>query len=285
MYEIIEKNYGVAGPAFIEKLVENYKKNNYEELKELYNKILQNLKQSCNNDILSYITSVSIVSVADKLISKWFFGEENDNETYRMARIILDNLDNSKDIDIVDKCYEYISSWIIGNHKSFDTYKRTEQDYEKTDLRMHPENDLVDGDKIRKSYGIYNQGVYYLLRYVLEDKLNDRGFSYRKTVSEFGKRGYIQVQRDEQGQIISNTIQKKYRGANTRFFAFPVEMFEKVLSEEEFKKAEKDRYAQFRNYPNYEAYEESMKKLFEPSQLTEEEKKYKEEIMKIQKEL
>lgn len=288
MYSIVDKNYGLAGPRFLELLINEYSQNDYEELKKMYDKVLDNLKQSCSNDILSYITSVSIVSVADKLISKWFFDEENDEEAYQMARTILDNLDNSKDIDIVDKCFEYISSWIIGNHKCFDKYKRTERDYEETDLKMHPENDLENSDSSRKTYGLYNNGVYYVLRYILEDKLNEKGFSYRKIVSEFGKRGYIQTEKNEYGQIISNTIQKKYRGMNTRFFAFPVEMFEKILSEEEFKQAEKDWDAQFRGYKNYEESkkaEEAILKNHDSTELTDKEKRELEEVMELNKKL
>ena len=285
MYSIIEKNYGVAGPKFIEKLIDEYGQNNYEELKKMYEEILNNLKNSCSNDILSYITSVSLVSVADKLISEWFFDEKNDDDTYFMAKEILDNLDSSKDIDIVDKCYEYISSWIIGNHKCFDKYKRTERDYEETDLKMHPENDIENSESSRKTYGLYNNGVYYVLRYILEDKLNEKGFSYRKIVSEFGKRGYIQTEKNKQGQITSNSIQKKYRGMNTRFFAFPIEMIEKVLSEEEFKHAEKDLDAQFRGYKDNETYEKDMNSIFEKSDPTEEERKEAEEVIKLAKEL
>lgn len=282
MYSIIEKNYGVAGPKFIEKLIDEYGQNNYEELKKMYEKILNSLKNSCSNDILSYITSVSLVSVADKLISEWFFDEKNDDDTYFMAKEILANLDSSKDIDIVDKCYEYISSWIIGNHRCFDKYKRTERDYEETDLKMHPENDLENSDSSRKTYGLYNNGVYYVLRYILEDKLNEKGFSYRKIVSEFGKRGYIQTEKNEHGQIISNTIQKKYRGINTRFFAFPQEMLETILTEEKFKKAELDFYAQFRNYKDYETYSKSMNDMLKNHEPTEEEKK---EWIKLKREI
>ncbi len=288
MYSIIEKNYGVAGPKFIEKLIDEYGQNNYEELKKMYEEILNNLKNSCSNDILSYITSVSLVSVADKLISEWFFDEKNDDDTYFMAKEILDNLDSSKDIDIVDKCYEYISSWIIGNHKCFDKYKRTERDYEETDLKMHPENDIENSESSRKTYGLYNNGVYYVLRYILEDKLNEKGFSYRKIVSEFGKRGYIQTEKNKQGQITSNSIQKKYRGMNTRFFAFPIEMIEKVLSEEEFKHAEKDLDAQFRGYKNYEESKKAEEEIFknhDSTELTDKEKREIEEVMELNKKL
>ena len=71
--------------------------------------------------------------------------------------------------------------------------------------------------------------------YILEDKLKSSGYSYNKTVREFAKRGYIIPKRDEQGNILENTVQKKFRGKNARMFAFPMKPVEKELSEDERK--------------------------------------------------
>ena len=71
--------------------------------------------------------------------------------------------------------------------------------------------------------------------YILEDKLKSSGYSYNKIVREFAKRGYIIPKRDEQGNILENTVQKKFRGKNARMFAFPMKPVEKELSEDERK--------------------------------------------------
>ena len=285
MYSIIEEYYGTAGPVFIQRIIDEYSSNDYHDLKDKYNEIEEKIKSMKMNDIYSYVTSVSLITLADILISKWLFNEKDEAESINMAADILKNLDKSKDIDTVEKCYEYITSWIVGNHKSFDTYKTTQTNYEKTDAVINPAHDLVETDRTKRSFGIYDKGVYYVLRHILEDKLEDKGYSYRKIVSEFGKRGYIKVTTDREGNISANTVQRKYRGINARFFAFPIDKINKFWSDEDKEQLLKDYEAQFAGFKNYEDREKAVEKILEPSPLTEEEKKDEEEIMKIQKEL
>lgn len=283
MYNVISQQYGTAGPFFINKLIQVYGQDDYKTLKEEYQKIFKQVENNTENDILSYVSSVSMVTLADILIGKWLF-DEGEEKSFEMATDILNNLDSSKDIDVVDKCYEYIVSWIKGNHKSFDTYKENKKEYEKTLQKMNIEDDLTDTDRTKKSFGIYDDGVYYLLRYILEDKLQVKGFNYRKMVSEFAKRGYIKPTRDDDGYIITNTVQKKYRGTNTRFFAFPVEMMEKRLSEEEKIIEEKNLHAQLMGYKDNKDKEEKFDKYF-PNLITEDKLENAEELVKLQNEL
>ena len=55
------------------------------------------------------------------------------------------------------------------------------------------------------------------------------GKSYRKMLQEWGKRGYIEVKKDTDGNIISTSIQKKYQKVNTRFIVFPVDKMDDDL--------------------------------------------------------
>lgn len=256
MYQIVSKYYGTAGPFFLEKLIEEYGEDDFKKLKEEYQSIFEKIEKETSNDILSYVSSISVVVLADILMGKWLFNED-EAKSYEMALEILKKLDSAKDIDIVEKCYEYIVSWIVGNHKSFDTYKKNVgKKYEITYNELHPEEDLTETDRTKKSFGIYHNGTYYLLRYVLEDKLESKNYNYKKIISEFSKRGYITPVRDEDGNIVTNTTQKKYRGANTRMFAFPVEMMNKALSQEERIKAEEDFMAQLKGHDNKEKEDE-----------------------------
>ena len=92
----------------------------------------------------------------------------------------------------------------------------------------------------RKSFGIYQNNIYYVHRFILQDKLEKKGFSYLKTVREFAKRGYIIPTIDKDGNILENTVQKKFRGKNARMFAFPMKPIEKPLNKEERKELEKE---------------------------------------------
>lgn len=232
IYEIVSNYYGTAGKKFIEVIIEKYSKDDYRDLKKKLKQIQEELEKSTNNDIRSYLTAVSLVVLADMIVEEEIMENKENDSSLKMGKEILSNLESQKDIDIIDKCYEYIKSWILSNHKSFDKYKEY---FSFEDPRLETEEDVVEKTSTSRSFGLYQNNVYYIHRYILEDKLKSSGYSYNKIVREFAKRGYIIPKRDEQGNILENTVQKKFRGKNARMFAFPIKPVERELSEDERK--------------------------------------------------
>ncbi len=230
IYEIVSNYYGTAGKKFIEVITEKYSKDDYCVLKKKLKQIQEKLEKATNNDIRSYLTAVSLVVLTDMIVEEEIIGNKENDSSLEMGIEILNNLESQKDIDIIDKCYEYIKSWILSNHKSFDKYKEY---YSFEDPRLETEEDVIEKASSSRSFGIYQNNVYYVHRAILEDKLKSSGYSYNKTVREFAKRGYITPKTDEQGNILENTIQKKFRGKNARMFAFPMKPVEKELAEDE----------------------------------------------------
>lgn len=228
MYSIIAEQYGTAGPYYINKIIEAYKADDYKELKQKYNEVFEKIKADTSNDISSYISSVAVVTLADIIVSKMLFNEESEESSYKMAKEILENLDKSKDIDIVDKCYAYISSWIKANHKYFDRYKTTRDEQEEMD---DPENDLKSSSSSR-TLGLYDDNSYFVFRYALEDKLYNKGYSYRTMTRKFAERGYIIPTLNANGEFETATVLKKYRKRATRFFQFPVDIMEDIEEKE-----------------------------------------------------
>ncbi len=230
MYSIISEQYGTAGPYYINKIIENYKQDDYKELKQKYNEVFEKIKADTSNDISSYISSVAVVTLADILISKMLFNEESEEPSYKMAREILEKLDKSKDIDVVDKCYTYISSWIKANHRNFDEHKPDLWD-ESNYINQDPKDDLRTKN-ISKSLGLYEDNSYFVFRYALEDKLTSKGYSYRTMVKKFAERGYITSTKNANGDLKTTTVVKRYRDSVTRFFQFPIDMMEEKTEEE-----------------------------------------------------
>lgn len=236
MYEIVAENYGTAGRKFINTILEKYSKNDFQILRKKLKQAQEKLEEKTSNDIRSYITAVSLVVLADMIVEEEIMENKVDDSSIEMGLEILENLAKQQDIDIVDKCYEYIKSWILANHPAFDEYViRAHFENPKLD----PENDLMSRKSSSRSMGLFSNDVYYVHRSVLEDKLKSSGYSYLKTVREFAKRGYITPTTDEEGKIVENTVQKKYRGRNARMFAFPIAPMEN-LEEEEQKVAEQE---------------------------------------------
>lgn len=236
MYEIVGNYYGTAGKEFINVILEKYSKNDYEILRRELKIAQEKLEKKSSNDIRSYITAVALVVLADMIVEEDIMGGRADETSIEMGLEILDNLAKQQDIDIVDKCYEYIKSWILANHKSFDEYA-VRGYYENS--KLNPEDDLISKGSNSRSMGLFHSNVYYVHRSVLEDKLKSSGYSYNKIIREFAKRGYITPKTDDKGNILENTVQKKYRGRNARMFAFPIEPIEN-LEEEERKIAEEE---------------------------------------------
>ena len=217
VYDKFSNCYGTAGKRFIEILIKKYSKNNYELLKQKFDEVKSKLVEKTTNDINSYISNISVATLADIIISKEVFGEETEELSYKMGLDILNDLNKKDDIDIVEKCYEKVSNWIVSNHRRFDKY------IDEID-RENPENDVEGGTT--ESFGVFEDGTYFVFRNVLENYMVHNGYSYNKMVKDFAKRGYIVPTRNKDGSIKTTSVQKKYRNKNVRMFAFHPEEYE-----------------------------------------------------------
>lgn len=212
MYGITNNNYGIAGRKFINLILEKYSNNNFKILKERFEKIKSKLKNLTENNISSYISSVALITLADTIISEELFNESNNEKSYIMAKNILNNLNKEKDIDIIEKAYEQVSSWIIANTGNFGKI------YYKNGYANNTKEFLSN----QTNFGLYEEenNNYFVHINVLKDYLISHKYNYTKTVKEFAKRGYIIPSYNDDGTIKATTIQKKYLNINHRMFWF-----------------------------------------------------------------
>ena len=231
MYEITSKYYGTAGREFIRILIEKYSKNNYQELKNKYEEIKETIKAETENDISSYISSVSLVVLADIIAGKELFGEDNEEKSISMGLEILKKLPTSQEIDIIEKSYKDVYSWILSNNSSFDIYKEPKSG-DLTDDVVH--------QGFGKSFGLYDNDVYYVHTNILKDWFDKNNYSERKILSGWAEKGYILTNTNSKGKV-ENAIQKKFKGRNARMVAFPMKVAQATENqrkrvEEEIKK-------------------------------------------------
>lgn len=227
MYETTQKYYGAAGRKYIEILINKYSQDNYKTLKNIFEEIKTELKSKTTNDIYSYISSVAVIVLADVIVSKELFGEINKDESIKMGLNILEKLGTSQEIDVVEKAYLEITSWILSNYKAFDKYK--------TDYKT--EYDDTESSSFKESFGLFDKGVYYVHTSILKEWLRKHNYSTRKIIDGLADRHYIDVNISESGKV-EKAIQKKFRGVNNRMYAFPTpfdlkERMEKKLLEEQ----------------------------------------------------
>lgn len=214
MYKITSKYYGTAGRAFINELINNYSDTNYQELESKLAELKSILEEKSDANVSSYISAVALVTLADIIISKCIFNEDNEDLSIKVGIEILNNLSRAEDIDVTEKCYETLKSYIIANHHRFGTYILPT-------LQESPEDDVKNFSSV--PLGVYENGTYYMFIHEVENFMNKNNFNYRKMMKEFAQRGYIIPSYKADGTLKSTSVQKKYHNHNTRVYAFPVE--------------------------------------------------------------
>ncbi len=219
MYKLTSKYYGTAGKFFIQKLIDTYSEDNYQGLKERLEELKRLLEEKSTSNVGSYISSIAVITLADELISKWIFNEENEELSINMAITILNSLVKAEDMDIVTKAYEDIISYITANHTRFAKYTSMVKEDE-------PEEDVKE---FGVGLGLFDNGVYYVFTHALKKYMLSEGYQYLKLVNEFAERGLITPALNEDGTIKSASIQKKYRNQNLRMYCFPVKQIIKPV--------------------------------------------------------
>lgn len=169
MHTLVSKSYGHGGAKFIKRLTEELNGNS-DFLRKLYEGILSELSDEYQEKVGSHISSVSVVAAADVLISRWIFEDRGDSVS--MAKKVLDNLEDEREADVVDRAYDFIKGWILSNDNQFSI-------------------------NAKERFGFKEEkGKYYVFPHILERALTDQGYSYRKILRSRGDRGKIEVSWD-----------------------------------------------------------------------------------------
>ena len=214
MHRFTTRNYGLAGRKYIKYIIEEILNKNSNELDDLYIYYCDQLEGNKERNISSHVSSVSLICVADYLANKIIFNVDDKEATASFGKRILDKLDTQSDVDIVDKAYEYIKSWIIVNVNYFSPLSKS----------------LVYGTQERVD------GVLYFLVQpsILQQELNKQGFNYKKTIKGFNERGYILIESSQK----RNTIRRTSGGTTTAYVAIRVDEDMSNLSPIEEKRIE-----------------------------------------------
>lgn len=214
MHRFTTRNYGLAGRKYIKYIIEEILNKNSNELDDLYIYYCEQLEGNKERNISSHVSSVSLICVADYLANKIIFDVDDKEATASFGKRILDKLDTQSDVDIVDKAYEYIKSWIIVNINYFSPLSKS----------------LVYGTQERVD-GI----LYFLVQpSILQQELNKQGFNYKKTIKGFNDRGYILIESSQK----RNTIRRTSGGTTTAYVAIRVDEDMSNLSPTEEKRIE-----------------------------------------------
>ena len=214
MHRFTTKNYGLAGRKYIKYIIEEILNKGSNELDELYEFISSRLEDSKEQNISSHISSVSLICVADYISNKVIFDIKDIESTIGFGKRILERLEKQSEVDIVDKAYEYIKSWIIVNVNYFTPLSKTQ---------VYGTHETIDGV------------LYYLVQpSILQQELTKQGFNYKKTLKGFNERGYIMVETSQK----RNTVRRTSGGTTTAYVAIRVDEDMKNITPKEQERIE-----------------------------------------------
>jgi len=191
IHETLTELYGTAGPFFIGKLRET----NAEEIREKYREVNENLTAMFPKKPGSYISAASIIYIADAYSSKWLFGEKDKSKTAEMVVEILNKLEDSTDIDISEKGYQFIIGWIA----------------------EHKPNFSPDLENKKEQYGIEEEDYVYVLPHILEKAFKEYGLPFRKVIRKLAEKGLIESEVEYSTGFKRFTVVKWFNNKATRF--------------------------------------------------------------------
>jgi uncharacterized protein (DUF927 family) len=168
LHDIVVEHYGHAGPVFIRKLIE-FIKDNPEDIKALYESILEHLDVYGAGKLGSHKAAVATVCVGDILSSMWIFGHEPaiaKSEAMELAEFILDSLQDYEEADYAERAKEWLDSWIAQHWANF-------------------------GDDAKERFGWVKPDGIAILPSALEPAMKKEGFSPTRVYSDFAERGWI----------------------------------------------------------------------------------------------
>ena len=246
-HNVCKEYYGVAGEKFVNDLIDTYSENDYEDIRTKYEEIESNLREKLNNSSsIPYIQSVSVIILTDVLVNKFFEFGFSEEDSLELGIKILNQLEEEKEIDEIERAKEIIEDWIISNDTMFERQSFTKEYSVKEDKNIMTEIlDNENSDKrLFQSYGMYQNGVYYIIPQIFNEVLELNKLSPKKVRKCFAEKGYIKI--DENNK--KYTVDKYYRGGNRRMIAYFLVNDNKVEPEEIEKDTEENEIELYREY-------------------------------------
>ena len=217
-HRISRQAYGIAGNVFINKLIEKYAHNGYEEVINKYEDIESILKEKSEDDVVnSYIQSMAVIVLADILMNQFFDFGFDEESSIQMGLKIIKMLETEKEIDEVEKAKEIIEDWIISNDYRFDRHSYTTEYVNVQNIQEVRE--IIDGKENVEKLGLYDKGIYYIVPLKFNEIISKYNMKPNKIRKGFAERGYILIDEANHRFLVS----KFYNGSTKKMVAFKME--------------------------------------------------------------
>lgn len=178
----LKRNYGFAGPMFVERLYRDEK--TQEEVRKIYQ---DNFRELCAGDSTEkQAMAAAAIITADLLASLWVFQDDLDTakELVLDAKDIREFLASKEAVSAGKRAYDWLCDWVASNVNHFNT------------------DDAVATGEV---YGVLEGDMAFVIRGVFDRVLQDAGFSTSATLSYLRSNRLIET-RTEKGYTKTKRI-------------------------------------------------------------------------------
>lgn len=173
IYRITSGNYGMAGPMFVRRLIEEQKKEPGFVLTD-YNAFVETLQEEFSGNMGSHVTAVALCALTDYYVSQWIGGRSEEvsfAEATDLARTILGMLETTQESDYCLRAWDFIAGWVAAN------------------------SDKFSNNALPPQYGFTEsvRDMVYVVPQYLEKALEDAGYAPRRVMRDLGDKGFIET--------------------------------------------------------------------------------------------
>jgi len=186
IYPFTAENHGSAGVEFVRRLIEEGDK----AIIPLNREITKRIKERADGRSGSHIDGVSTVATADALISKWIFGENEQEAIDRAVEMSIEILlmqQTAKSRDVNNNALQYVIDWVSSNSQQFGTEARG------------------------PAFGFISAGKHYIYPSILNEALERMKFSPRKTLKFLYEKDIITKDAEGKYSIVKYNDTKRGR--------------------------------------------------------------------------
>lgn len=201
MHQLSALNYGWAGPAFVERLLQMEESKIVDAFEEM-RRYIQDNSDGKNG---SHIAGIATVALADAMIDSWFFGgqwRESWDKARQMASTIMQTQVENNSTDVNENALQFVIDWVLSNKGQFGT--------------------KVIGTCLGFTSDTGNTA--YIFPSMLNQALTKAGYSPRKTMKYLAEQGLIGSETDSKTGKKVYSVKRWFESRSTRFIEFRIGM-------------------------------------------------------------
>lgn len=181
IHQGVGDHYGIAGPAFVRKLIEHGAAVEIDHAD-----IAQRLENRTEGNLPSHLQAAATVALADEYISRWLYGVEEvaaRREALKLGEEILGQLETATEADYAERADQWVQGWLGMNRARFQGTSESEAS------RQEPWGFISDNAGSKMGDG--DTGTTWVLPHVLDEALREAGYASRRVLRDMAQAGAL----------------------------------------------------------------------------------------------